>query len=374
MTWKKNWEIFEKERPFKDQPYCKRNWGSPNHSLCSFYGKLKPSISHFLVKTFTNEGDNLFDCFAGSGTIPYEGALNKRKTFAIDINPISVVLTSAKIQLIDRESVINEIEKLSDFIKTNKVDIVSLAKAKSFGYNKTLVEYFHPETLIEILLARKYFSANRNYSANQNFILACLIHILHGNRPYALSRRSHPITPYSPTGDFEYKNLIEKLLTKVNKGLNNYDDNPITPGKVYQHDILKNWPSDIDNINAIICSPPFFDSTKYYQTNWIRSWFLGWEFEDFENEKDTFVDTIQKKSFSVYDIILKSSKERIVDNGVVVFHLGKSHKKDMAEAILPYAKKYFNNCKIYNEDVSEIEKHGIEDKGSVTVHQYMIMY
>jgi hypothetical protein len=91
-------------------------------------------------------------------------------------------------------------------------------------------------------------------------------------------------------------------------------------------------------------------------------------------KKINFVDTKQKKTFDIYGTIISQCKERLTNNGVVVFHLGKSSKKDMGEAITPYAKKYFNHVELYNEDVSEVEKHGITDKGSVNNHQYLIMY
>lgn len=42
-------------------------------------------------------------------------------------------------------------------------------------------------------------------------VISALMHILHGNRPYALSRKSHPITPYAPTGDYIYKALLGNL-------------------------------------------------------------------------------------------------------------------------------------------------------------------
>jgi hypothetical protein len=48
---------------------------------------------------------------------------------------------------------------------------------------------------------------------------ACLLHILQGNRPYALSRRSHPITPFAPTGPAEYRPLLPRLREKVARSL-----------------------------------------------------------------------------------------------------------------------------------------------------------
>jgi DNA modification methylase len=372
--WDLNWQRFKRELPFTEAPYNKRNWGNNNHSLCSFYGKLKPAISHFLIETFTNVGDLLLDPFSGSGTIPFEGALNRRNTFAMDINPISVVITSAKVKKITLMELQNEFDKLSTYIKSNTPHNDVLIKASSFGYNRTLGEYFHETTFLEILNAREYFRIHKIDNPAKYFIVTCLLHILHGNRPYALSRTSHPITPYAPSGEFEYKNLMNKLYQKMDRAFKESEKFELTEGQVFQADILEPWPSPIQNINAIITSPPFFDSTKYYMTNWLRSWFLGWEKEDFEVEKHKFVDTKQKKSFDVYDTILGNAKERLTKDGLIVFHLGKSHKKDMAKAILPYAKKYFKNVEIFNEDVSNVEKHGVMDKGSVSIHQYLLMH
>lgn len=374
MNYLDNWNNFKSNKPFRELPFSKRNWGHPNHSICSFYGKLKPSISHFLIDTFTNKNDIVLDCFTGSGTIPFEAALMNRKSFGIDINPIAVAITSSKIGETNKDSIIRELDLLRDFIKNTTVGNEVLIKAQIFGFNKKLEEYYHPDTLKEIILAREYFQKNKNHNTNQNLIISCLLHILHGNRPYALSRNSHPITPYAPTGDYIYKDLMEKLSIKVLKTIDNAILNPIQQaGKVFEGDILNDWNSEIQNVNAIITSPPFFDSTKFYLTNWIRNWFMGWEFEDFETEKLKFIDTLQKKSFDPYDRILAQCKDRLTKDGIVLFHLGKSHKKDMGDAIIPYAKKYFKKIELYNEDVSDIEKHGVEDKGSVNVHQYLLM-
>ncbi|TOC21177.1 hypothetical protein CGJ88_25735, partial [Vibrio parahaemolyticus] len=87
------------------------------------------------------------------------------------------------------------------------------------------------DTFREILCARDFFIANHeSQSADWALVMSCMMHILHGNRPYALSRNSHPITPYAPKGDFVYKNVIEKLWAKVNKSLNTEVNNQFIDG------------------------------------------------------------------------------------------------------------------------------------------------
>ena len=91
-------------------------------------------------------------------------------------------------------------------------------------------------------------------------------------------------------------------------------------------------------------------------------------------QKNKFIETKQKKNFDMYNEIFKQSKERLNTNGKMILHLGKSAKKDMGAELLPIAKTFFNNARVYSEDVSQVEKHGITDKGSVNIHQYLIAY
>lgn len=377
MTNKKINNEFEKfllELPFKEFPYSKRNWGDPLHSLCSFYGKLKPSLTHHLINKFTTKNEMVFDFFSGSGTVAFEAAKQSRYSIGLDINPIAVAISRGKIGIPNEDECIKIISELKKYIEENTLDEDVIKKGKIFGFNKSLIEYYHMDTFIEILKARYFFKNYKNKSDSYYLILGSMLHILHGNRPYALSRNSHPITPYAPTGDYIYKNVIEKLSDKVFKGLKSDKGKDFIKGDIFEGDILDNWDDSINNIDAIISSPPFFESTKFYLTNWIRSWFMGWEFEDFDIEKNKFIETKQKKNFDMYNEIFKQSKERLNTNGKMILHLGKSAKKDMGAELLPLAKTFFNNARVYSEDVSQVEKHGITDKGSVNIHQYLIAY
>lgn len=66
----KKWDIFKKTLPHMAYPYSKRNWGNALHSVCSYQGKMKPSLAYHLVEVFSLPGDTVLDLFSGSGTIP----------------------------------------------------------------------------------------------------------------------------------------------------------------------------------------------------------------------------------------------------------------------------------------------------------------
>lgn len=372
--WRNKWIKFKTTLPHQKLPFAKRNWGHPRHSLCSYPGKLKPSIAHNLVNTFIPEDGSILDPFAGVGTIPFEAALQGKKSYGFEISPAAKIIANAKIQNPSHDKCIALIENLEKHINKGNVSEKELQDSKKFGFNGKLNEYFEARTLDEIILARRYFQENPPESSEDLFVMASLLHILHGNRPYALSRRSHPITPYKPSGEFIYKSLIEKLTQKVARGLKSKLPSNFVPGTIYFQDATKWWPREIDNLDGIITSPPFYDSTRFYLANWLRLWFAGWSNNDFENRPLGFVDERQKSSFEVYTPILRQARERIKPNGVVVLHLGKSNKCDMAEELKKLGKKWFKSIDSFNESVSHVESHGIRDKGTVTSHQYLILY
>lgn len=367
------WNKVMRDLPYCQEPYSKKNWGNPNHSLCSYQGKLKPAIANFLVQTFVPKGGRILDPFSGVGTIPFEAALNGKSSFGIDISPLAYYVSSAKVHICDAEKCMDKIHELAEFISTVELDDNYIKTNSNFGYNKTLEQYYEINTFKEILSARLYFQQNQPESPEDFMVISSLLHILHGNRPYALSRRSHPIVPYAPTGDFVYKSLIDKVTEKVQKSISVAYPKKFVEGNIYYGDSTTKWDEHIDELDAIITSPPFFDSTKFYMANWIRLWFTGWDEDTFSNEPSKYVDEKQKTSFDIYDPIFANAKERLKHGGYFVMHLGKSNKCNMGEILQKKALKYFNKAKLYSEDVSACEKFGIVDLGSVSEHQYLII-
>ncbi|MBU1043879.1 MAG: hypothetical protein KJ915_05720 [Candidatus Omnitrophica bacterium] len=371
--WQNSWEEFKRDLPHQKPPFSKRNWGDPIHSLCSYQGKLKPSIANMLVSIFVPPRGAVLDIFAGVGTIPLEAALQGKKSYGFDISAPAVAISKAKLSTVSKNLTYQLIDDLEKYILDNKAEDKDLEDARNFGFNKKLIDYFHPDTLKEIVLARNYFKKEGYNSPEKSLIMAGILHILHGNRPYALSRRSHGITPFAPTGNFEYKSLIVKLKEKIDRVFVHLDRNNFIEGEIFYQDALREWPGGIKDINAIITSPPFFDSTRFYLANWMRIWFAGWNEENFKSDTVNFIEELQKKDFSVYNQIFRQAKERLKQNGVLVMHLGKSRKCDMAKVLSEKAQPWFDTYDIFEESVRNGESHGVTDKGTVVDHQYLIL-
>lgn len=373
-NWESSWNNFKENLPHQSLPFSKKNWGNINHSLCSYQGKLKPAIAHHLVDTFIPMGGTIFDPFAGVGTIPFEACLNGRIGLGMDISIMAYYISQAKVGYTDPKLAYECINRLDEYIKKNHVPESEIKLYGNFGLNRTLQEYFHPETFHEILLARDFFLKYAPSNPSEMVVIAALMHILHGNRPYALSRKSHPITPYAPSGEYLYKNLIEKLIEKVDKFFSEKKSTFFKKGQIFLQDSTKLWPEQVRDLDAIITSPPFFDSTRFYNANWIRLWFSGWEPTDFKIMPSSYVDERQKKSLSVYDPIFEQATQRLKNGGVMVLHLGKSHKCNMGEELMRLARKWFSHSELFDESVAHCNTFGIKDIGTVTDHQYLVLY
>ena len=374
LSKKQKWNKFINDLPHHQLPYSKKNWGNSNHSLCSYQGKLKPAIAHFLVDTFVPQKGRLLDPFSGVGTIPFEAALDNKTSFGIDISPLAYIVSSAKVQRCKREACYEYLHQMAEYINTHTVADEYRSIHGQFGLNKTLADYYNEDTFTEILLARLFISENPPVTAEQMLVVASLLHILHGNRPYALSRKSHPIIPYAPTGDFIYKNLIVKVTEKMNKSLDVLPKRHFKDGKIFLGDSTNKWDDKIDELDAIITSPPFFDSTRFYSANWIRLWFTGWNANTFLTESVKYVDERQKINFDVYNPIFEQARERLKRSGYFVMHLGKSNKCDMGHVLQEKSRRWFAHSELFIENVENCAKFGIHDLGTVTDHQYLVMH
>ena len=372
--WQPKWERFKSVLPHQQGDFAKRNWGSPLHSLCSYQGKLKPSLAHHLVSAFTEPGDRLLDPFGGVGTIPFEAARSGVKSWSFDISPVAVPVTAAKLSPTTVGDAITLLTALGQFLSTRTVTEAEREETDSIRFNGPLRTYYHPGTLDEILLARRFFGEAVLENSATPLILSCLLHILHGNRPYALSRRSHPITPFSPTGPVEYRSLMDRLTEKVNRSLGVARPASFVSGTSMFQDATGEWPSEVCELDAVITSPPFYASTRFHLANWIRLWFAGWQLTDFKDRSGAFVEERQKQSFDVYEPILRQVRERLKPEGVCVFHLGKSRKCDMASELEEIARPRFSKSEVFSESVAHCEKHGIRDKGTVFEHRYLLLY
>ncbi len=365
--------LFANNLPHAQPPYSKRNWGGIGHSVCSYQGKLKPSIGFFLVNEFTSPQSIVYDPLGGVGTIPFEARRQGRIGIASDLSPLAVSVCASKLERLNSDELDKTLIELENWIVSfQKIEFETVDI--SFGLNGPLFDYFDHKTLFEIVAAREFFKSKRSRSltSSENFILTALLHILHGNRPYALSRNSHPITPFKPSGPTEYKNVVVYIRRRLKMIVPYFLDlqESVPDGKAF----LSSYEDASLELKAdsIITSPPFVDSFRFWSSNWMRMWLAGWEPADFTSKPKDFLETQQKTSMENYKVFADVMAGQLKDNGLMLLHLGVTKNRNMAEEIADLITDNFRVISIVQEDVAATESHGLTDKGKKTTeHAYL---
>ena len=62
------------------------------------------------------------------------------------------------------------------------------------------------------------------------------------------------------------------------------------------------------------------------------------------------------------------------NGGVMVLHLGKSPKCNMGLELKRIATQWFAHTELFDESVRHCNTFGIKDIGTVTDHQYLVLY
>lgn len=246
------------------------------HQISPYIGKMKSSMSRILIEKFSNPFDIIYDPFCGAGTVAFEAWSLGRNVLATDLNPYAVLLTRAKLfpPFLKEEEIIRdmdhfsaEVQHLLPGIKTETVPL-------------WVKEFFNPLTLIEIIAWVKVL---KKY--NSDFLLACLLGILHHQRPGFLSYPCSHTVPYLRDKKFpkeiypalyEYREVTDRLKRKAKRALKRL---PVLNYRLLREcelqDALNFEPKQ--KINAVITSPPYMRQLDYGRDNRLRLWFIGCE-------------------------------------------------------------------------------------------------
>lgn len=244
--------------------------------LAPYVGKLKSGMARVLIQLYSEPGDTLLDPFCGSGVVPLESVLLGRRGWGNDLNPYAYVLTRGKLEaptaqeaaLRRAQAVVGEVER-----EAPDADLTQVPEwVRSF---------FHPKTLREVVVAFRILTRRADY-----FLLACLLGILHHQRPGFLSYPASHLVPYLRAAKYppeqypemyEYRDLRSRLLAKVERAYRNRmlpDHWEEREYQVWQTNAMT-LPIDSGVVDAIVSSPPYFGALDYARDNRLRLWFLG---------------------------------------------------------------------------------------------------
>jgi SAM-dependent methyltransferase len=325
-------------------------------------------MAGILIEKFSRKSDIIYDPFCGAGTVALEAWAAGRNVLATDLNPYAILLTSAKLcPPSSLEDTVTEINRTADQVNhiAPKVDLATIPQ--------WVKDFFHPATFQEIMAWTQVLKRN-----NSDFLLACLLGILHHQRPGFLSYPSSHTVPYLRNKKFpkqiypelyEYREVKTKLIKKVERTLKripNFDFSLIRRCKM--HDAAGFEPGSC--INAIITSPPYMRQLDYGRDNRLRLWFIGTEDWQSLNDKisppeKSFIELMRKCLMRWHDFL--------VPGGLCVLVLGdgycRSYGLTIPDAIAHIAVEELNGYSImwrYTEVIPGVRRVRRNCSGSTT--------
>lgn len=241
------------------------------HQIAPYIGRMKTAMARALIQACSRQSDLIVDPFCGCGVVALEAVVNNRRVVTGDWNPYAVLLTRAKLfppkSLQAAERRLHNLWKLSrELLREQDLCIVPL----------WVRQFFHPETLRSALSFR-----DACVDRGDDFLLACLLGILHHQRPGFLSYPSSHLVPYLRDRKFpqqlfpemyEERDVLSRLEAKVRRSFRR-SPRAYTVSRRVVHTDARQFPR-VRSISAVITSPPYMNELDYIRDNRLRIWFI----------------------------------------------------------------------------------------------------
>ena len=251
----------------------------PLHSICPYFAMFPEDFVAKQLYAYTKRGDTVFDPFSGRGTTVFESLLNERPAAGVDVNPVAVCISGAKADPPKPASVIRRLDLLEG-IQKDAGDF-EMPRGDFFP------ACFHERTLQQVLFLRKRL--DWSHSRVDRFIAAVLLGCLHGESHKSRNCISNRMPrTISTNPDYSVRWWEEKGYTaperdvfSVLRRVSAYrlsHSSPKLRGSVRCRDARKaagGFRKLRGSVSLIVTSPPYLDTTRYAEDQWLRLWFLG---------------------------------------------------------------------------------------------------
>lgn len=306
------------------------------HQLSPYIGKTKSSMAAAIVSHFTKKGEVVYDPFSGSGTIALEAWRLQRRVITNDLSPYASLLTRAKLfPYRSAADAMRDIDRVAARVPALEDQAEDLRDVPQW-----VRDFFHPRTLRETLAWVFALKDRRHW-----FLLACLLGILHHQRPGFLSYPSSHTIPYQrlrkfPSSQFpelyEYRSVRDRLEAKVARAFRRVPELDFSiPRRCFSKDAGNFVPSEI--VDAIITSPPYMRQLDYARDNRLRLWFLG--MEDWHSldkrispGEDLFL-RLMRRAFLCWHSVLKPGRFCILVIGDTCSRVNRENLPDLVSRI-----------------------------------------
>lgn len=273
----------------------------------SYPAKFTINLAMEYIQKYSNEGDVVYDPFAGSGTTLLGSSLLKRVSFGTDINYIAVLISEFKLNDLSNEQVLTLKKFISQFERNWQTECESVER-----FNYPSIEHWFCEDSIIILSYIKSLIEKIDDEKCKTFCKLVFSAIVNNASNQESDTRYAAI--YKPSVNKEY--VAKIFIKKFNSTLElmeNLERDPkvLKSSRIYLHDSKKCSEVIKENsVDLILTSPPYPNTYDYYLYHKHRMNWLGYDVK-FSMEKEIG----SRREFSS----LKHPKEKFDDDMFEIF-------------------------------------------------------
>ncbi len=159
------------------------SYGHPIHGMMARLGSFPPALARYFILGYSRPGDLVIDPFCGKGTTLVEALIAGRASIGSDVAPDAVAVARAKVSGVRMGDVTRCLAQMArelsdDCSKTGIMEEVVPEDVRLF---------YHSRTLEELLRVRSWLLVRGRRSRSAQFLLGCLLGILHGKSSVCLS-------------------------------------------------------------------------------------------------------------------------------------------------------------------------------------------
>jgi adenine-specific DNA methylase len=271
------------------------------HRLFRFPAKFHPPVVRSLVDRYTEPGDRLYDPFCGSGTALVEGAVLGRMAFGVDLDPLAVMVSSAKTRRYNVEELGLAANRLlaalerhdrghESYEQLQWEDITEKAYKRAVDHDDLWIpaipnigHWFRRYAVIDLARIRRAIVRLRKITPESRefflLIFAAIIRNSSNADPVPVSglevtahmkakdKKGRIVDPFSL-----YRKALKRGLLDIEDWVASLGENPVP--QVFQGDATKPVVGPPRRVSAIMTSPPYHSAVDYYRRHQLEMFWL----------------------------------------------------------------------------------------------------
>ena len=296
---------------------------TPQHrwyGLGRYYAMFPAPFVTRAVKTFTEWGDVIMDPFSGRGNAPFIAAAMGRPSVAVDILPVAWLFTTAKLKP----------SRNADHVLTRLRDIQTTVRPQDREYRSRFEAMAWAPAVRGFLRAARRELDWKETRADRTLMAFIALHI-QDSVPNGLSNRLSPTVAHSPSYAVQWWTkrgllqppktdpvvyLADRIRRRYACGVPDLARSVTWLGDARK--VLEMMPRR--NVRLLITSPPYHDTTDYWNDQWIRLWLLGADMR--KNWKRTQKHSNLADYRTLMREVFACAKRHVRDDGVVIVRCG----------------------------------------------------